>query len=192
MADTSTFRNVIVFFNDLGIFDVVLPFLLVFTIVFAIFEKSRVLGSEEIDGKKLPRKNLNAMAAFVIAFLVVASSKLVETITQVSSQIVVLLLLGVFFLLLIGAFHKESPEGIFLQNPWNVLFMLIMFVGIIGIFLNAIKRDNGDTWLEAGWNFLVEHWSSKAIASIILLIVIILFMWFVTGDKKKPAGEVKS
>jgi len=191
MAQDSTFRNVIEFFNDLGIFDVVLPFLLVFTIVFAIFEKSRVLGTEEIEGKKYPRKNLNAMAAFVIAFLVVASSRLVETITQVSGQIVVLLMLGVFFLLLIGSFHKESPEGVFLTNPWNIIFMLIMFIGIVGVFLNAIKTEDGDTWLDTAWNFLVEHWSSRAVASIILLIVILIFMWFITGDKKKSAEPKK-
>ena len=193
MAEVSTFRNVIVFFDDLGIFDVVLPFLLVFTIVFAILEKSRVLGTEEIDNKKLPRKNLNAMAAFVIAFLAVASSRVVEAITQVSSHIIILLLLGVFFIMLIGAFHKESPEGTFLTNPWNIIFMVIMFVGIIGIFLNAIKADDGETWLETAWDYMVNHWSSRAVASIILLIVIIIFMWFIAGDKKKPAqGEVKN
>ena len=35
----NVFRDVIVFFGDIGIYDVVLPFLLVFTIIFAIFEK---------------------------------------------------------------------------------------------------------------------------------------------------------
>ncbi len=191
MADSSTFREVIGFFGDLGIFDVLLPFLLVFTIVFAILEKSRVFGTEEIDGKKYTRKNLNAMTAFVIGFLVIASSRLVETITQVSSQIVVLLMLGVFFLLLIGPFHKESPEGVFLSKPWNIIFMVIMFIGILGIFLNAIKTKSGSTWLETGWNFLVEHWSSKIVSSIVLLIIIIIFMWFVTGDKRKVAEPKK-
>ena len=189
MADVSTFRNVIDFFGDLGIYDVVLPFLLVFSIVFAIFEKSRVLGSEEIDGKKQSRKNLNAMAAFVIAFMVVASSKLVETITKISSHIVLLLLLGVFFILLIGSFQKESPEGATLTSGWNLAFIIIMFIGLVGIFLNALTRSNGDTWLDTGWDFLVNHWSSKAIASIILLIVIILFMWFVTKEPKKDTKK---
>ena len=66
----SVFRGVISFFGDIGLYDVVLPFLLVFTIVFAILEKTKVFGVEEIEGKKYTRKNLNAMASFVIAFLV--------------------------------------------------------------------------------------------------------------------------
>ena len=84
----STFRGALEFFQDIGIYDVVLPFLLIFTIVYAIFEKTKVLGTEEISGVKFAKKNLNAMVAFVIAFMVVASSKLVEIITEVSSNVV--------------------------------------------------------------------------------------------------------
>ncbi len=98
------FRQVIEFFDTIGLFDVVLPFLLVFTIVFAILEKTKVLGMEEIEGKKYTKKNLNAIAAFVMAFLVVASSQLVEIITKVSANAVVVLFLSVLFLLLVGSF----------------------------------------------------------------------------------------
>ena len=101
----SAFRGIIDFFAEIGLYDVVLPFLLVFTIVFAIFEKTRVLGTEEHDGHKISKKNLNAIASFVIAFLVIASSELVEIITTVSSQAVVLLFLSVLFLLLLGSFY---------------------------------------------------------------------------------------
>ena len=66
MADTTGFRGVIVFLEKLGVYDVVLPFLLVFTIVFAILEKTRVLGTDDIDGKPWPKKNLNAVVAFVV------------------------------------------------------------------------------------------------------------------------------
>ena len=42
----STFREVLLFFEQIGIYDVVLPFLLVFTIVFAILEKTKLFGTE--------------------------------------------------------------------------------------------------------------------------------------------------
>ena len=92
------FRQVLDFFDSIGLFDVVLPFLLVFTIVFAILEKTKVLGQEEIEGKKYTKKNLNAIAAFSIAFLVIASSQLVEIITTVSANAVIVLFLSVLFL----------------------------------------------------------------------------------------------
>ena len=61
----SPFREVIQFFDGIGLFDVVLPFLLVFTIVFAIFEKTKVLGTEEIEGHKYTKgRNLRNHKAY--------------------------------------------------------------------------------------------------------------------------------
>ena len=42
----STLQNAIEFFKAFGLFDIVLPFLLVFTIIYAILEKTRILGHE--------------------------------------------------------------------------------------------------------------------------------------------------
>lgn len=180
------FRGVINFFDSIGLFDVVLPFLLVFTIVFAIFEKTKVLGTDEIEGKKYTKKNLNAIAAFVLAFLVVASSKLVEIITTVSANAVIVLFLAVLFLLLIGAFHKEG-EPIFLEGGWKVVFMIIVFLAIIGIFLDAIKTSDGRSWLERLGDFTGSGGDELA-GSIVLLALIVLFVVYAV---KEPAKEVK-
>ena len=190
MADVSTFRGVLEFFDKIGIYDVVLPFLLVFSITFAIFEKTKVLGTEEIEGKKYTKKNLNAMAAFVIAFMVIASSKLVEMITEVSSHMVILLLLIVFFLLLIGSFYKEG-EGVFLEGTWKIGGMIVLLIGIVAVFLQAIKMDSGEGFLEYGWNWLVDHLSSTAVASIILLVVILLFMLYIVKEPKGAKPTTK-
>ena len=185
---SSAFRGTIEFFMRLGVYDVVLPFLLVFTIVFAILEKTKVLGTEEIDGKKYTKKNLNAMTAFVISFMTVASSKLVEIITKVSSQIVILLLLSVFFLLLVGSFFKEG-EGIFLQKGWNVTFMIIMFIGIILIFLSAIETEDGSSWLEYGIKLMGKNLDNEAVASIILLAMIIGIIIYITKGASSPKSK---
>lgn len=180
------FRNVINFFDEIGLFDVVLPFLLVFTIVFAILEKTKVLGTEEIEGKKYTKKNLNAMAAFVLAFLVVASSQLVEIITTVSSNAVVVLFLSVLFLLLVGSFYKEG-EAVFLEGGWKVVFMIIVFLAIIGIFLDAIKTSDGTSWLERLTDFGGSG-SDEIAGSVILLAIIILFIVYAV---KEPSKEAK-
>ena len=182
----SPFREVITFFDQIGLFDVVLPFLLVFTIVFAIFEKTKVLGTEEIEGKKYTKKNLNAITAFVIAFLVIASSQLVEIITKVSSNAVIVLFLSVLFLLLVGSFHKEG-EPIFLEGGWKVVFMIIVFIAIIGIFLDAIKTSDGRTWLQRLGDFTGSGGDELA-GSIILLALIVLFIVYAV---KEPSKEAK-
>ena len=185
MVAESPLKGVIEFFGDIGLYDVVLPFLLVFTIVFAIFEKTRVLGEETIDGKKYSRKNLNTMAAFVIAFLVVASSKLVEIISTVSSQMVVLLMLAVLFLLLVGSFYREGEFD--LAKGWKVLFSIVMFIGIVLIFLNALG------WLDILWDWTTGQNASTAIGSIVLLVLIVLCVWFIVSERDKtPSSKVES
>ena len=184
----STFRETLLFFDKIGIYDVVLPFLLVFTIVFAIFEKTKVLGTEVIEGERYPRKNLNAMASFVISFIVIASSKLVEIITQVSANMVVLILLSVFFLLLVGSFYRETEE-VFLEGGWRTFFMLIMFIGIVAIFLEAIPTKTGEPWLEWFLKYVVRNFDSAAVGSIILIVVMVLFMYFITKDSGAPAKK---
>ena len=118
----STFRGALEFFEDIGIYDVILPFLLIFTIVFAILEKTKVFGTEEIEGTKYSKKNLNAMASFVISFMVVASSQLVEIITEVSSHVIILLLVSIFFLILVGSSKSRAKFVEFSLRNFSLIF----------------------------------------------------------------------
>lgn len=191
MAEVTQFRNIILFFQDLGIYDVVLPFVLVFTIVFAILEKTKVFGTEKLGDVKYTKKNLNAMTAFVISFLVVASSKIVAIINESLAKIVLLLLVSVCFLMLVGSFMKEREEGVFLEKGWQTFFMFFMFIGLVIIFLTSIKDDNGLSWWEILWSYVINNWNSTIVGSIALVIVIVLFMYFITKSPEKKKEEKK-
>ncbi|MBI4448523.1 hypothetical protein HY641_00660 [Candidatus Woesearchaeota archaeon] len=186
MVRETIFGRVIDFFIKLGIYDVVLPFLLVFTIVFAILQKTRVIGKM----KEGSNKNLDSMAAFCIAFMVIASAQLVEIITQVSAQMVILLMLSVLFLILVGSFGGLTTDG-GLSEGWKNAFIWIMFVGIVLIFLNAIKMDNGQTWLEFAFDYLRQYWSSTAVASLILIIGVIYAVRAIVQEEKTSVEEKK-
>jgi len=178
MAGQTIFRGAIDFFIRLGIYDVVLPFLLIFTIVFAILEKTRVFGTE----KGVPKKNLNAMTAFVISLLVVASRELVSLINNSMANIVVLLLAVVAFLLLYGTFVKEG-EPVFLEGGWRTAFMWAMLIGVIVIFLNAAN------WWIPFITWISRNWNSDVIGSIILLVIIVAFIGFITKGEKPPESK---
>jgi len=141
MTEPSTFGKAIVFMRDLGVYDVILPFLLIFTVLFAILERTRVLGTESAGEETYTRKNLNAMVAFIVAFLVVASSRLVAIINEALANIMLLLLLVIFFVLLVGVFYKEG-EPIILESAWKWIFSIIMFLGISSIFPIRCKTIN--------------------------------------------------
>jgi len=175
----TVFRGALEFFNDIGIYDVVLPFLLVFTIVFAILEKSRVFGVVKVDGTEYTRKNLNAMISFVISFFVVGSTQLVSAINKALAHVVLLLILSISFLILAGSFNKD--ESYYLKGGWNHFFMIFMFVGVVLIFLNAIG------WLGYVYTYVTLHWTSTTVSSLILIILIVLFMMYVTSPPKHAA-----
>jgi hypothetical protein len=195
MAD-STLGGIIEFFVDLGVYDVVLPFLLVFTIVFAILEKTRVLGTDMIDKHHYSKKNLNSMVAFCVAFFVILSQTLVSAISEALANIVVLLLVSVCFLLLIGSFAKETKEPVFLEGWWAKIFMVIMFIGVVFIFLHAIPTGDGSNWLEAAFAFVGSNWDEEWGAAIIFVLAMAGFMAWVTqpsgGGKKKDEAKSSS
>mgnify|MGYP005859833981 CR=1 FL=1 len=181
MPEPSLFRATLVFFEEIGIYDVILPFLLIFTIVFAVLEKTKVLGYEDPE-KKYPRRSLNSMVAFVVAFLVVASSRLVAVVNAVMAQVVLLLLLVVCFLILVGVLVGEGEFKFERSDPWYIFFTFFMFIGIVLIFANALG------WLQPAWNYIVRNWTGNVVGSIILLIIVIGFMWLIT-KAPKPKEE---
>jgi lysylphosphatidylglycerol synthetase-like protein (DUF2156 family) len=193
LGNATVLGNALDFFQRLGVFDVVLPFLLVFTMMFAVLERTKVLGTETRDKKEYTRKNLNAMVSFTIAFLVLASSKLVETITSVSSNIIILVMLGVFFLLTVGAFMKEGEVGTkgLPSGPLRTFFIVLMLVGIIVIFLNALKTEDGRTWWDVTWDYVNSSWDSTVFASCALVVFVIIFVAWLSKGEKKPAKEPK-
>lgn len=188
---TSAFGNAIEFMQRLGIFDVVLPFLLVFTMVFAFLEKTKVFGVEKFktdDGKyhDLPRKNINSIVAFVIAFFVVASTQLVALISEITSKIVLLLVLIFSFMLTVGAMYKEKAgEGFELSKGWKSTFAGIFFVAIAAIFLDALN------WLTPIFSFLSGFWDSDVTAAAILMIVLVGFIFFIQKDPKSEKEDKK-
>lgn len=184
MADVSGFRAVIEFLDKLGVYDVILPFLLVFTIFFAILEKTKILGMEKIDGKEYSKKNINAIVSFVVAMLVIASTKLVAVISEVMANVILLVILGVSFLMLVGTFFKSEEFSIEKFKGWKEFLIVLMFIGIVLIFLNALD------WLKYVFALFV-YWDADWAVSIIFVIVIVLFMYFIVKGPSKPKDEGK-
>ncbi len=196
MSTMTVFGDSINFLVKLGVYDIILPFLLVFVLVFALLEKTKILGTEtqkDKSGEKTEytKKSLNAMIAFVTGFFVVASTQLVSVINQSLSQIFLLLLLVVCFMMVWGAFHQQTKEGFFL-NPKNKqqkfyynALMAVVFICIIAIFLNALG------WLQLVSDFLTDNWNTDYVAAVIFIVIIVGFMAWIMADPKKDDDDKK-
>jgi uncharacterized membrane protein YeiB len=192
MSDyTSPFKTGIEFLDRLGVYEVLLPFLLIFTLIFAILEKTKIFGTEEVNGHQMAKKNLNSMFAFVTSFIVVASSRLVATINEAIANITILVLLGFGFMLLIGVFHTGKDE-LKIDKTYKNILIAIMFIGILGIFLHAIKTKEGTPWLYFGWNYIVNNIGTGAMGALILTLVLVGMMGFITSSPKKENKSDKT
>jgi hypothetical protein len=189
MVDSTTpFGSAIGFLEKLGVYEVILPFILVFTVVFAILEKSKMFGTETVDGVEYTKKNLNSMFSFVTSFLVVASTRLVAAINEAIANMVLVLILSVCFLLLAGTFHTGKDE-FKLKGFYKGAFLVIMFVSILFIFLHAIRTSDGTPWLNVGWSFIVDHYDEGAVGAGILTLVLIGLMLWITSSPKAPSEK---
>lgn len=181
----SVFRESLTFMDQIGLYDVVLPFLLIFTLVFGVLEKSKIFGEEKgADGKPYSRKNLNAMVAFCTAFFFVASAQLVALINVFVARVALVLVILVMLMILLASFHAPSATGFNLMDmalgKWLVYVVLI---AVILIFADGVG------WLGPAWDYVVGNWNSTLMATIILFGVVIGFILFMTSSPKPAGGK---
>lgn len=177
----SALGNAVDFLVDLGFFDVILPFLLVFTIVFGVLEKTKIFGTEKVGGEEYPKRNLNAMIAFVIAFFTLAAKNIVEML-QVSLPLVALVLtILICFMLLVGSFYKEGEFE--LGNKWIKYLSVLVFVAVLGIFFYAFG------WLEVIFEYLSRPTSQQYILPGVLIIGIGLLIGWLIGSPSPSSNS---
>lgn len=157
-------KEVIQFLVDLGLIDVVLPFILVFVIVFGMLQSTKVLGEEK--GK--PKRRQNLMVSFVFGFLAVLATSQLKVVNILLSYIVLLLIIGLLMamifglvgakmgstnkfaigiigiLFVIGVLYAFAQAGVIDQQRVNQLFWPIVLIGAIIAVVFFMLR-NGET-----------------------------------------------
>lgn len=168
-----------------GMFDVVLPFLLIFVLVFAILERTKVFGTE---GNGETKKNLNAIFAFSLSLLAIISSKLINLIHSMVGPIMILLLLLVLFLMLVSVF--AGPDETYLHFEKGKWFFSA-FIGMVMllIFFGSMKNDKGVSWLNYSWTWILKQGDSGAVGAVLLLVMIAGIVMFITSSGNKGGSE---
>lgn len=164
-----------------GLTDVMLPFLLIFVIVYAILQKTKILGES--------RKNLNVIISVVMALLVViphvtgrfpADSDPVVIINDALPQVSIVLVAVVFLLILIGVFGQESVFLGVTMPGWITLISLIIIVLIFG---------GSAGWWDSGFGTTLENFfGTEGVAIFIMLVVFGLIIAWITSDSKEKEG----
>ncbi|MBW2981771.1 hypothetical protein KY343_02715 [Candidatus Woesearchaeota archaeon] len=167
--------NFVQLLESWGVADVLLPFLLIFTIVFAVLQKTRILGD---------KKNFNVVIALVVGLAVVIphvvggyppEADVVDLINIIIPQISLVAVALIMLLLLTGIF---APTWV--SKSIAGALALVSFAAVFYIFGSALE------WWESGW--LYNIFGEETISLLIVILVFGIIIWFITREPGTPAN----
>ena len=158
-----------------GVADIMLPFLLIFVIIYAILQKTKILGDS--------KKNLNVIVAVVVGLLVViphATGKFprnadpVVIINDSIPQVSIVLVAVIFLLILLGVFGQEQVFLGLSMPGWIAFFSFIVIVIIFG---------GAAGWWSGSFGQTLENlFGTEGIAIAIMLLVFGIIIAWITHD----------
>jgi hypothetical protein len=150
-----------------------LPFLLIFFIVFALLEKTKLLGDE--------KKQLNALVSFIVG-LIFVSAVFPKIIVGDLILFLTVALVAIFVALLLWGFVSGGElEKSFLSNKyvkWAV--GIVVVVAVIIVLLCSANIDLG----ILNWPF-TQTWSSGFWTNVVFIVVIAAALALVIGKAKE-------
>lgn len=144
---------------SMGVFDYVLPFLLIFAFVFGILMKSELLGKEN--------KGLNAVIAFALAALSLQLDFIPLIFREMFPRLGVGLAVLLCLLILVGLFIKNSGNDS--GKTWNIIFSVVGAVIFLVIVVQSLTMYSG--W--GGWGFFSGDIIGWIVGALLLIGVIV-------------------
>jgi hypothetical protein len=171
MAD---FQQTIYGLEQYGLTDVLLPFLLIFAVVFAILQKVKIFGSD--------KKNINVILSLVIGLLVVIphvtnsypeGQDVVEIMNKAIPNVSIILVAIVMLLILVGVFGTE----------WNIAGTgFATWVAFLSFLVVAYIFGRAAGWFNYWPNWLGWLDDPNTQALVVILLVFGLLIRFVTKE----------
>jgi len=118
--------------------ELVLPFLLVFVIIFANLEKAKIFG----DGKK----QIDALVGLIIGLIVIAFGNATGIILSLMPFLAVSAVIILVFMILYGMIFKEGEFE--MSKGLRIAFGILIGIAVVV----AVLVSTG------GWDYIIENW----------------------------------
>lgn len=155
-----------------GVFDYVLPFMLVFVLIYAILQKTELLGK---------KKSIDALVAFVAGLFIMYFGRIYEIgkfltfFTGKSSLVIVIL---IFFLMIaIFLFKALEVNNLIPEGKKSETIIIVLLVTLFLIYL--MLRSSPGTWqILFGEGASL---GSGVIMAVVVIVLLALFIMWATG-----------
>ncbi|MBI2508006.1 hypothetical protein HYV89_03560 [Candidatus Woesearchaeota archaeon] len=159
------FNDAVNSFADIGGFDVVLPFILVFAVTFAVLRKIRLFGEN---------KNVDAIVSLILAAFLVSATDIVQILIGFLPRVSMIVLVLLMLILVVGVFKRDSE--------WNNGMLL---AGVVVAILAVIWALGA----AADWDVpLVDQITDQDIGTLIVIGVFVLVIWLIVRDPGDGQG----
>lgn len=163
--------------TGLGIFElpifanIILPFVLMFVVVFAILEKTDILGKE--------KRQINAIVAFVFSLIYTSVPGAVSVTKEIIPIVGVAIIVFLSFMLLFGFVGGQT-------NPMNKGIRITAGIVILIALIITLLQATGSFPVLKGWFSLEE-----VLSTAVLLVFIIAIFSVVLTSKPEPESKEK-
>lgn len=161
------FADSIDYLVNIGVYDILLPFLLVFSIIFAILEKTQILGKD--------KTNINVVVSFVIGLLLVVQKGIVEIINLFLPRVSLIIVVILMGLLVISMVAGKEFKG--LKGPVLGIAIILIIISLI-VALTVPPSGSGAAWLSPADKEILIRLG-------IPLLMVLLVIGIVTAKPKK-------
>ncbi len=181
MADAVSFVGAIQLLKNLGLFDVILPVLLVYAVTFGILQRAKLFHKDK-EGKEA-YKELNASIALVIALLFVGAANLTGIIQSFMPFVGLISVLIVTFLMLIGMVAGEDMTSFFKGKNQALQGAIILITAIAFIFTFGIAAGWWNITTATGLIMSQNGiFTTQNLSAVIFLILIgLVILWITKG-----------
>jgi len=163
--------------ESIGVFDIILPLLLIFTVVYAILDRTKIFGKD--------KSAINAIIALTIAFFTIQNVAVTSFFKILLSQVAfgLIFLISAVLLTALVLGHKSN-------HVWRMLMMILGFLVFIWIFSRAATEYQNYYGVYAfGW-FTSDWWAMNA-PYVILFIVIAIVVGVVIASSSKQKTPIE-
>src|SRR3989344_7253469 len=154
-----------------GLYEIALPFLLVFTITFAILEKTNIFGQD--------KSKINAVVAIVLGLLIINQFEIVDRLNLFLPKISLFIVVAVMFLILLGVF------GARVENGFSGVLLGLAAVASLVVVYWALTPYVGLDYYGPSW---LESWLYDNAGTLLFLIIAGIIIWAVVSKPGSNRG----
>ena len=166
------------FFENPIFINFILPFLLVGTLLYAVLEKTKILGED--------KKQINAIVSFIIAFIFVGSLSLTGILNKLTLFLTISVVVIFIALVLWGFVSKEGDKFPFMESKG---FKMAVFIVIIVAVTIAVLVITGFEFRTVTDGLFRQEWSGAFWTNALYVVVIAAVIALILAGKSAKSGS---